>query len=124
MAGIRYSLIYESTRWEDVCRIERDGARWAALIDGAETFIERTPEVVPSRTAHGNRVMPTAKYVRGLAIPMYITFAILKFAVGDEPSDPGDFGEVSLRHVITEADARAGLYFDYDPDFEWTGECP
>jgi hypothetical protein len=29
-----------------------------------------------------------------------------------------------MRHVITEADVRAGLLFEYDPDFVWEGVCP
>jgi hypothetical protein len=115
MAEIQYSLRYELTWWQDVCRIEPDLAKWAELIDGAETFIERTPEVVPSRTELGDRVMPTAQYVPALRLKMYITFSIIRFAPD---------GLVSMKHVITEEDVRADLFFDYDPDFEWTGECP
>jgi hypothetical protein len=115
MAEISYVLRYEPTWWQDVCRIEPDLAKWALLIDGAETIIERTPEKVLSQTPFGNRIMPTADYVPDLRIRMYVMFRIVRMAPN---------GLVSMMHVLTEEDVRAGLFFDYDPDFVWEGECP
>ena len=115
MADIQYVLRYENTWWQDVCRIEPDLVRWSELIGGVEDILERTPEVVPSETMFGSRVMRTAEYLPTSVPPMYVTFRIVRL-----PPD----GLVSMRHVITEADVRADLFFEYDPNFRWQGKCP
>jgi hypothetical protein len=114
MADIQYVLRYENTWWQDVCRIEHDLVKWQDLIGGVEDILERTPEIIPVRTAQGSRVMPAHRHVQ-LPFPMYVTYRVLRWAPN---------GLVSMRHVITEADARLGLFFDYDPAFEWKGKCP
>jgi hypothetical protein len=113
MPEIQYVLRYEHSWWEDVDRIEPDRDKWAEMIGGVEDILERTPEIVPGKTARGSRVMRTEDYVPELPHPMYVLFRILR---------PAPDGLVSMRHVITEADARAGLYFDYYA--EWKDSPP
>jgi hypothetical protein len=115
MAEIRYSLVYEKTWWQDVCRIEPHPLKWEALIGGVEDILERKPEIITRRTRTGSYVLATRDYdFRGVP-HMYVLFRIERMA---DPSDkavpPG--GKLSLRHVITEEDVRMGLFYDYGED--------
>lgn len=114
MADIRYSLRYTDTWWQDVCRIEPHPLKWEALFGAVEDFLERTPERVPGRTNTGRRVMPTKQYDFRDMPPMYVYFDIDRLAdPAPEAVPPG--GLLTLHHVLTEADVRAGLFYDYSP---------
>jgi hypothetical protein len=112
MAEIRYSLRYEETWWQDVCRIEPHPLKWEELFGGIEDFLERTPEAVPSQTRLGNRVMRVHDFGFREMPSMYVFFSIEREATDPERAVPPG-GLLSLMHVITEADVRAGLFYDY-----------
>lgn len=120
MAGIRYSLVYEPTWWQDVCRIEPHPDKWGTLIYAAEDILERKPEIITRRTKSGSLVMATRDFEFKDVPHMYILFRIDRLAdPSEEPVPPG--GVLSMRHVITEEDVQMNLFFDYGA--ELAEEC-
>jgi hypothetical protein len=120
VAEIRYQLRYETTWWQDVCRIEPDPIKWDDLVGGVEDILERTPEIIERRTRRGSYVMATADYPHLRMSPMLVLFSI------ERPAAPGELavppgGLLSLKHVITEADVRMGLVYEYGDDL--AAEC-
>jgi hypothetical protein len=115
VAGIRYSLVYENTWVQDVCRIEPHPLKWEALFHAAEEFLERKPEVITRKTKSGSLVFVTRDYGFQGMPHMYVLFRILRLAdPSEDPVPPG--GQLSLRHVITEEDVRMGLFYDYSQE--------
>ena len=108
MAEIRYSLVYEPTWWQDVCRIEPHPLKWEEVFGAVEDILEREPEIITRRTRTGSLVLATRDYGFRHVTPMFVLFRIEEPAVSVPPG-----GRVSLRHVITEADVGQGLFFDY-----------
>jgi hypothetical protein len=115
MAEIRYSLRYEHTWWQDVCRIEPQPVKWDELIHATEDILERKPEIITRQTKNGSRVLATRDFGFKNVPPMFVLFRIDRMASHPDRAEPPG-GLVSLRHVITEEDVRMGLFFEYGDD--------